>query len=206
MDTSIGGILIISVLLASVLLLSRATNVSDLTRGAAIKEANRLAGERARTDLNFVQFTNITSKVDIDVKNVGNTSISSFAQIDYIILYTKTEDGGTLAVERMEYVPGSSANGTWDVIPAISPDTFQPGIWDPGETMPLSGNVSGVPLSGTAVDVWVSTPNGSRGSRERYGPVVACPRGPSKSEVPPVCPLPANITTIQGRHPSSPTA
>ena len=159
MDTSIGGILIISVLLAAVLLMSRATNVSDITRGAAIKEANRLSGERSRTDIDVVQFTGIGTKIDVDVKNNGNTSISDFAQIDYIIQYTKTA-ASALTVERMTYNPGSSANGDWQISPPITPNTFQPGIWDPGETMPLSGNLSGVPLGGTAVAVWVSTPNG----------------------------------------------
>ena len=140
--------------------MSRATNVADTTVGAAIKDANRLSGERARTELNFVRFTAIGTKVDVEVKNVGNTSISDFELIDYIIQYTIPAAGGTVTIERMTYDPGSSANGTWDIIPAIFPDTFQPGIWDPGETMPLSGNLAVTPVSGTAVTVWVSTPNG----------------------------------------------
>ena len=160
MDTSIGGILIISVLLAAVLLMSRATNVSDIARGAAIKEAAHLSGERSRTDIDVVQFTNIGTKIDVDVKNNGNTSISDFAQIDYIIRYTQTAGEGTLTVERLDYLQGSSTNGDWQINPPISPDTFQPGIWDPGETMPLSGNLSGVPESLSTGIVWVSTPNG----------------------------------------------
>ena len=111
------------------------------------------------TEITFVTTVNVSTAVEVDIKNTGNTSVSDFANMEYIIRYTKTAGGGTETAEIMAYVPGSSANGTWDIM-SITPDSVQPGVWDPGETIRMSGNVSGTPMSGTTGAVWVSTPNG----------------------------------------------
>ena len=159
METSIGGVLIIGVLLTAMVFMSRAAIIADTQVGTAIKEAAHVSGERSRTDINVESFTNISTKIDIDVKNIGNTSIADLARLDYIVRFTKTAGGGTRVVERLAYDPGSSANGTWDIL-THTPDSFQPNIWDPGETINMSGNVSGTPKPATTGQVWVSTPNG----------------------------------------------
>ena len=112
------------------------------------------------TGITLIQFVNISTAITVDVQNTGNTSVSDFANMEYVIQYTTTAGGGTETAEIMAYVAGSSANGTWDIL-SITPDSVQPGVWDPGETIRMSGNLSGTPQSGTTGAVWVSTPDGA---------------------------------------------
>ena len=112
------------------------------------------------TGITLIQFVNISTAITVDVQNTGNTSVSDFANMEYVIQYTTTAGGGTETAEIMAYVAGSSTNGTWDIL-SITPDSVQPGVWDPGETIRMSGNLSGTPQSGTTGAVWVSTPDGA---------------------------------------------
>ena len=161
MDTTIGGILVIGVLLGAVVLMSRASILANTTVGTAVKQAADVAGERSRTDLNVVDFPTVGTKVDVNVKNTGNTSISDFPHMDYIVAYTQVAGGpsGSPVVERLTYITGSPPSGRWGNL-GMTLDSFQPGVWDPGETALLSGGLTNTPLSGTTGTVWISSPNG----------------------------------------------
>ena len=157
METSLGGMLIMGVMLAAIVLMSRSIIVADLATGTAIKEAAELSGERARTELTLMSFPSIGSDLYADVKNSGSTSIAKLERIDYIIHYTQTNDN--LKIIRLAYDTANPAAGEWEPT-AITPDSFNPGIWDPGETLTLEGHISPPPKSGTTGWVWVSSPNG----------------------------------------------
>ena len=156
MDTAIGGMLVMGVLMG------RAIIVGDTLTGVALKEAADLAGERSRTQVSFVTSTISGSDLFVDVANTGNTSISDYKDMDFIVLYVGPGgQTGTLKAERLTYEPGNPAAREWTDL-SIAPDTFQPGIWDPGETISLEGHLSPGPKTGQGETntVWVSTPNG----------------------------------------------
>ena len=159
MDTAIGGMLIIAVFLSMMVFLSRAFIVSEIQTGTALNEAAALAGDRSRTDLTVLTFTTISSDLNVEVTNTGETSVAEFDRMDYIVSYTATNNA--LTIIRLTFREPNPAAGEWEPNrTTISPDSFQPGIWNPGETLTLEGHISPGPKSGTTGTAWVSSPNG----------------------------------------------
>ena len=159
METSIGGMLVMGVLLAMIIILSRTFIVSNQIMGAAIKSSAELSGERARTELTLLTTTSTgTDILQADIKNSGNTSISEHEEMDVIVNYSAT---GTLAavVKRLAHVAGSPTSDKW-TNSTTSPDTYQPGIWDPGETMTVDARLATEQASGTTGVLHIGAPNG----------------------------------------------
>ena len=107
METSVGGMLVMGVLVAMVILLSRAFVVSNSVMGAAIKEAAEFSGERARTMLSFETSTSNGTDITVDVKNTGNTSVSDYEDMDFIVVYEDCEG------RRDNVPPGRSSAEVW---------------------------------------------------------------------------------------------
>ena len=163
MDTSLAGMLIMAVLLSGVVIMSRATVTSYITTGTAVREAAAVSGERERTEITFVTSTVSGSNLQVDVKNTGNISISNYAKMDFIVDYIQSPGApeGTPNVERLTYATSSPASLQWTDL-SLTPDTYQPLLWDPGETITLDANLSPGPKAGFGYSntVLVSTPNG----------------------------------------------
>ena len=158
METSVAGVLIFGVLIVAVVLLAQAIVVSNAVMGSAIKESASAAGERARTELSFDTSTSDGTTLTVDVDNAGNTSISDYNEMDLIVEYPET---GTLTMQyqRLAYVAASPGAGEWTDT-SRTPDQFQPGTWDSGETLRITAIVSPVQASGTTGTVAVASPNG----------------------------------------------
>ena len=159
METSIGGMLVMGVLLTMIILLSRTFIVSNQLMGAAIKDAADFSGERARTELTLVATTSTDPNIlRADVKNTGNTSISEHDEMDFIVNYSAT---GTLAtvIKRLTYVAAGPASDEWSN-GTTTPDTFQRGIWDPGETLSFDARLATQQATATSGVLRISTPNG----------------------------------------------
>ena len=162
MDVALGGILIMAVMLGGVVVMSRAVTTSDVVTGVAIREVSELTGERVRTEISFVTSTVSGSNLTVDVENTGNTSITAYTRMDLIVDYIRTGGGpsGTQNVERLAYVASSPRNLEWTDL-SLTPDTYQPGIWDPGETLRMDADLNPPKTGdGNTNTVWVSTPNG----------------------------------------------
>ena len=145
------------VLVAMVILLSRAFVVSNSVMGAAIKDAAELSGERARTMLSFETSTSNGTDITVDVKNTGGTCVSDYEDMDFIVVY---EDATTATiVSHLAYVSGSAGTNEWTRA-TTTPDLFQPRIWDPGETITLDANISPAQNASSTGTLRVSTPNG----------------------------------------------
>ena len=149
------------VMITGAVLLARAATVSDTLTGSAIREASAISGERSRTEITFVTSTIGGSNLTVDVNNTGNTSITDYAKMDFIVDYFRT--GGPLGTEEalhLDYVTSTPSNRKWTNM-SLTPDTYQPGIWDPGETLKLDASLN-PPKTGDSIinTVWVSTPNG----------------------------------------------
>ena len=97
--------------------------------------------------------TNIT----LTVLNSGRTSIGGYEDMDVIVWYTRPNGDGR--VLRLERTTGTPADDQWS-LSSISPDSFNPGIWDPEETATLQLRVSPPVKRGTYAVVAVVTPRG----------------------------------------------
>ena len=164
METSVGGMLVMGVLLATIILISRAIVVSNTMMGTAITDAADVAGERTRTNLEFQSAVSAISTGSTDltvtVKNVGSTSVSDYDRMDLIVAYESPGGlGPTREVRRLKYTSGVLSSNQWKDASRF-PDFVQPRIWDPGETLTMAARIAPEQISGTTGTVHVSTPNG----------------------------------------------
>ena len=142
--------------------------VLDTGRNQAesILEATDLRGERLATLISIdsvVSGSPITVKVD----NIGSATIGKSANMDVILRYMPDGGGPDPVVKRLTYVTGSpshnESNPEWSIV-SISPDTFNPGLWDPGEQAELQLHPVPHVEDQTTPTVVIVTPNGATDS------------------------------------------
>ena len=155
MGAAVAGLLLLGVFFTGQAIMSRSSLYGNLLVATATKEAIRLSGERARS-LIAIAGTNTDGlcNLTLDVDNTGAVSIRDPSLMDVVVQFA----GGSTSTQRLVYVgSGPLALGEWTAN-SIS-GQFEPGIFNPGETMQISGKISlAVPEStGT---VTVGTPNG----------------------------------------------
>jgi hypothetical protein len=153
-------------LLVTVLLLGGATLTMGWAQASALQDAAELQGERARTEIGITRITSGDSgggtNVTVQVKNRGATTFGNRPSMDVMVRYTSYLD--QLEVKRLTYTSGTPGDNQWTVS-SISPDVFNPDLWDPEETATLSLRVVPKVKSGTTATVVVATPNGVSASR-----------------------------------------
>ena len=101
MESSIAGMLILSVLIVAVVLMSRAYVVSNTLLGTAMVESVNLADERSRTSLSIKSWdfqASTSTEMTIKVENTGDTSIADYDKMDVFI-----------GSERLEYATSTPA-------------------------------------------------------------------------------------------------
>jgi hypothetical protein len=70
------------------------------------------------------------------------------------------EPSGTLHIQRFPYVASDPPGNDQWTIASISPDAFNPGLWDPGERATFKLKVSPPIQIGSVATVVLATPNG----------------------------------------------
>ena len=155
MGAAVAGLLILGVFFTGQAMMSRATIHGNLLVAIATKEAVRFSGERSRTVIaingtNTDGFCNLT----VDVDNTGAVAIKDIPIMDVVVQFP----GGSTAPQRLVYVvSGPLATGEWTTN-SIS-GQFEPTIFNPGETMQISGKLL-LAIPESAGMVTVGTPNG----------------------------------------------
>ena len=162
MSIIVPGILTITVfLLASGLMFSTFLTASA-TQGDSLKDLTATNKSRAGNSLNITGAavdTPGTGDLTVTVNNSGSQSTADFTRMDVILEYTDTSDNAV--VTYLEYSSAAPGNNQWTV-PAegISPDTFNPKMWDSDEVMTVDILVSPAVKAGTPALVAVATPWG----------------------------------------------
>ncbi len=157
----LAGLWVMATLIVSTVLLAQTLFGTSSVQGAALLDASRTAVERGRTRLSVASIVSSDAgggtNVTITADNIGEVSIVNSAQMDMLVRYT--QDDGSLLAERLTY--GTCAPGTnqW-CLQSMSPDTFNPGLWDPGERATLQLRLAPQVKSGTTATVVVVAPNG----------------------------------------------
>ena len=157
MESSVGGMLILGVLMVAVVLMSRVHIVSNAMMGTAMKQAAELSGERTRTMLSQEYAASDGTSLRVDVENTGSVSISDYAHMDVIVEYRSIY--GSTQYKRLTYVDGTPGNNQW-TDRYITPDRFQSGMWDPGEELDLRATLDPAHATSTIGTVTVASPNG----------------------------------------------
>ena len=84
--------------------------------------------------------------------------MSAYEHMDFIVKYQENPSGDW-QIKRLTYIDGSPGNDEWNN-GTTTPDSFHPGIWDPGETITLEAIINPPQQGGTTGTLHVATPNG----------------------------------------------
>lgn len=165
MATVVGGLWVIATLLLSVLLLGQTLFGTSSVQGAALLVASRTAVERARTAISIANATSadVGSGTDVTVtaNNTGGVSIFKASQMDMLIRYTAVDS--SLVVRRLTYSTSCAlTEGQW-CLNTLTPDSFNPGAWDPGELAQFKLRLVPAVQCDTTLTVVAVAPNGISG-------------------------------------------
>ena len=159
MSIIIPGILTITVfLLASGMMFSTFLTASAI-QGDSLKDLTVTNTSRAGNSLNITSAAVDTAgsgELTVAVNNTGSQSTAVFSQMDVILEYTDTSDNAV--VTYLEYSSAAPGNNQWTVpSDGISPDSFNPKMWDSDEVLTIDILVSPPVKAGTAALVAVAT-------------------------------------------------
>ena len=157
MGINIATLIILAALIVVLSLMTRVSIISTTALGITMNGASDRAGDRARTGLNIESTTGGGSNLTVQVKNTGLTSVFDYDHVDFIVDYIDT--GGTPVIARLTYTEGALGDNQWKRT-SITPDNFQPGAWNPDETVRLDAKLVPAQQADTAATVAVVTPNG----------------------------------------------
>lgn len=163
MSSLIPGILIIATfLLAAVIMFSTFLSIST-TQSDSLKVMGQINRERAGSLISISSAgitgssPGVSTDMSLEVDNIGSRSVADFGRMDVIVQYTDSSDNPVF--RYVTYNPAGVGDDEW-AIPegGISPDTYNPGMWDPDETLTIDLRVTPDVKSGTQAVVTVSTP------------------------------------------------
>ena len=157
MAVNIAGVIVIGVLIVVLSVMARTSIVSTTLVGFSAFQGNDLNSERAKTRLEFVSARGGAGNLTLNVKNTGLISVFDFSSMDVIVEYLDASDNQVST--HLTYTTGTLGNNEWKKT-SISPDAYQPGAWDPGETIVLDALLSPTQKVDTTAAVTVTTPNG----------------------------------------------
>ena len=103
MESSVGGVLVASLLLVAVLIMGRTNIFSTDTVAAALLDASSFSAEQIQTVVSIDNATSTGWKLTVEVKNRGTTIIADYANMDFILEYPSTSSPSVVR-ERLEYV------------------------------------------------------------------------------------------------------
>ena len=167
MSIVISGVLIISsFLLASVLMFGSFLTTSS-TQAESIRDLGKLNQQKAGSEISITSgivtasITGSHTDITLLVDNIGSQSVQSFDEMDVIAQYTDSADATVL--KYLAYSDGGPGVNQWtNPVTGITPDTFNPRMWDPDETMTIKLRVAPPVKQGTSALVVVNTPKASR--------------------------------------------
>lgn len=161
METVITTVIVIALVVLAIVGLSQIS----ISAQSAIAQSTGLmqerVGDRARTNITSLsaQTTPPGDCVQLTLKNNGSTKLADFNQWDVILQYS---DGVNNQARWYSY--GNALNQwTQQIYLTASPpvaEVVEPGIFDPGEEMVVTINVSPPVGAGTTNLAVVATPNG----------------------------------------------
>jgi len=142
------------ILLGTVSYATSSLSAVDVVAGS-LKETTEQAMEIGRTDITATEATTVNgTEVEVTLSNSGNTALRNFSKWDVIIRY---QNGTTQWIPYSAAVPGWSING---IFLNGSPEVFEPGIFNPAETLEINVSLSPAVADNTTNLAVISTDNG----------------------------------------------
>ncbi len=151
METVISALIVVAILVLAILGLTQYSLNSQAQLADASRVMQERIGAQARTGLTAVSATAAFSgnQVYVTVQNTGNTKFADFNQWDVILHYTDAN-----SVDQAKWYAYSTQ---WS---QQITEIVEPNIFNPGEQMVITVNVTPTIKTGTTNVATVTTPNG----------------------------------------------
>jgi len=143
MGASIAGLLVMAVFFTGLMMLSRTILAGEVVVSRAMTDAAWYSSKRINTELRITD-AKLTPgsecNLTISVENTGTTSIVDFRHMDVIVQFS----GGNNISRRLVYNSSGSPSisGEWARAFPAGSNLFEPGIFNPGETMTINGQLT----------------------------------------------------------------
>jgi archaellum component FlaF (FlaF/FlaG flagellin family) len=154
-----------SLLAFAIMMIAAVTTVSAADRSLdgladSWKAVSQAASERRDSEITAVsaEVDGVGTGITLRVANAGGTTIAAFSRIDVIVEYEP--EFGTRTTTSLAYVSAIPGPGEWTVT-AIEPDTYDPRMVNPGETMELSLRLANPVAAGSTNRAIVVAPTGA---------------------------------------------
>ena len=168
MSTVISGTLVIVVFLLVASLTFGAVLGTTSTQGASLRDASESRVSQVAAAISISSTLAADSSggthITVTVANTGTISYGDFSNMDVITKYLNST--GDQEVKRLVYVckdlcgaPGNPGDNQW-TISGISPDSYNPKMWDPDESATMLLRVVPVVKAGSSGTVVVVVPGG----------------------------------------------
>ena len=162
-----GALVITTFLLVSLLtfnaMLGTSTSQSTSLMEASDSRADQVTGEISINSVSALDSGDGTN-MTLGTSNKGAISYAQISNMDVLARYTSST--GDLEVKRLSYVcrqlcgdSNDPGDNQW-TISSVSPDSFNPKMWDPDETATIVLRTVPVVKSGTSAAVVVVVPGG----------------------------------------------
>ena len=162
MATVIAGMVVIASFLLTSMLMFGSFLSTSVSQGESLKVLTDVSSKRSGSGLTIDSASVVTPggpDVAVQVDNSGSQSVVRFGELDVILQYTDTDNKA--ALRYLAYTSGSLGINQWTIATTgVQPDSFNPGMWDPGESLPIDLRVSPAIKAGAAAEVVVGTPWG----------------------------------------------
>ncbi|GEM_PF-1974788 len=162
MGILIAGLVVITMLLVASGVMFSSFLETSVTGAQSLKEITQVSTERSGSALDITSgvFDGAAGKdLSVVVDNTGSQTVVQFGEMDVIVEYTDSSDNAVLTF--LDYEALGIGNNKWTVpTTGVTPDTFNPGLWDSDENLFIDMRVDPAVKSGTAALVVVATPWG----------------------------------------------
>ena len=167
MTVVIPGMLVMSTfLIVATLIFTTALNMGR-PQAISMLEAADEHSERLATVISIVSVTGDNPVIGL-VDNDGSTIIGDVGMMDVFLQYIPST-GSEPVARRFTYAVSNPSDNQW-TINSYSPDTFNPGLWDPSEQVELELRPVPAAKAASTATLVVATPNGATDSRSFVAP------------------------------------
>ncbi len=162
MGILIAGLVVITMLLVAAGVMFSSFLETSVTGAQSLKELTQISTDRSGSALSITSGVfdgEVGKDLSVWVDNTGSQTVVRFAELDVIVQYTDSSDNAVVAY--LDYQASGIADNEWTV-PAtgVTPDSFNPGLWDSDESLFVDLRVEPAVKSGTSALVVVATPWG----------------------------------------------
>jgi hypothetical protein len=168
METPLAAFVVIFIILFAVLTLSHAMISGQDTLVTSWHEMETRLEEQGRTNLVAVEARtrDAGQTAEITLTNAGSVKLADFNNWDVFVQYMDSGAPEAYHIERLAYVESEPTMDEWSIkgiyarMEPETPESFEPGVLNPGEMMTLELMIAPSAGPGETITVILSTSNG----------------------------------------------